>query len=113
MKKTEPIRFVFTVFSVCLFLIAATSLTMSIKSAVHADGYSDKQSRSAQMSADKSYIVRQEGERVFLYDKHTNRLIRELDLCPVDLPDEDRALLQCGLIVDGDAALAALIEDYS
>ena len=110
---TNTLR-VFLAFSISIFVLSAASLFSAA-----ADGAADSYEPSEQAEHDtvplncERYIIRTSDGRVMLYDSSGSEPIRELDISYNDLPPEDRALLDSGLLVEDRERLLALIEDYT
>ena len=68
--------------------------------------------RSSQRAA-KEYLVRRCADGIGIYDGTGSVLYELLDVDVRSLPAADRAMLEMGILVTGEAALRALTEDYS
>lgn len=104
----------FLAFSISVFVLSAASLFSAVS-----DFAADTTAASVPSSAEsiplsaERYIIRTTDGRVMLYDSSGSELIRELDISYNDLPPEDRALLDSGLLIEDRERLLALIEDYT
>lgn len=104
----------FLAFSITIFVLSAASLFSAAS-----DGATETYEPSAQTPHEsvpldcERYIIRTSDGRVMLYDSSGSEPIRELDISYNDLPPEDRALLDSGLLVEDRERLLALIEDYT
>ncbi|MBQ3125985.1 MAG: hypothetical protein IJC15_02850 [Clostridia bacterium] len=63
--------------------------------------------------AAKEYLVRRCADGIGIYDGTGSVLYELLDVDVRSLPAADRAMLEMGILVTGEAALRALTEDYS
>ncbi|MBQ4312885.1 MAG: hypothetical protein IJC18_01625 [Clostridia bacterium] len=98
-------RNLFLVFAICIFALSAASLSSSVSSLTQEPVKSS--------SAQGSYIVRRDGDNVAVYRAGSDAPLGILDVRFSDLPEEDRELLECGIMVENDSQLLAIIEDYN
>ena len=73
----------------------------------------DEQLTAMPPRAAKEYLVRRCADGIGIYDGTGSVLYELLDVDVRSLPAADRAMLEMGILVTGEAALRALTEDYS
>jgi len=99
----------FMLFSVVIFLLAAVSFVSSARDARAEVTVQPRE----QTETERTYIIRCEGDMVCLYESGSDRPLGRLNIDPRDLPEEDRRLLECGILAQGEEQLISVLEDYS
>jgi len=96
----------FVLFSAVCFVLSAASFASSL---------GERHERKEQPAAHQSsYVLKSEGDLICVYSDSscTNRM-GVLSVRACELPDRDRTLLECGLLIESEEQLISLLEDYT
>lgn len=104
----KALRRLFLIFSLVIFALSAASFMSSARLSAqrHAGGREP-------MAQEQSYILRCDNGKVCVYENGSDQPIGRLNIDPADLPEDDRRLLECGILVQNRSQLMSLLEDYS
>ena len=105
----KTFRTAFLLFSVSVFLLSAASFASSVGRNLMTVGAA--QAVSAPEPA--YYVVKELDGCIGIYAADSQEPLRVVHISVADLPEEDRYLLGCGMVVRGNTELRELIEDYT
>ncbi len=94
----------FLVFAIACFLLSAAAFASSL--------FSSKTGSAP--TVNDSYVIKSDGDLVRVYsDTACTEQIGVLDIRANELPEEDRGLLECGLLIESEEQLLSVLEDYT
>lgn len=104
----KAFRRTFLIFSVTVFALSAASFICAAASAAK-----PIRSETAAAPEPNYYVVREYMGSIGIYPNGSEDPSRVVHISVSELPDEDRYLLECGILVRSNSELRELIEDYT
>lgn len=109
MFTMKTFRKAFLLFSVSVFVLSAASFS----SALYNRNRPVSTTAAASSTGPAYYIVKEYNGNIGIFPEDSTQPKRTVHINVADLPDEDRYLLECGILVRSETELRELIEDYT
>ena len=105
----KTFRRIFLLFSVSIFVLSAASFVSAVRTSL-----TPLSAKAATAAAEPNYyIVKEYMGSIGIYPDGSESPSRIVHITVDELPDEDRYLLECGILVRSYSELRELIEDYT